>query len=302
MAWTRPVVVPAFAKVNLTLEVLGRREDGYHELASVMQTISLHDTIALRPAPDGVRSLTCDLPTIAGDQNLALRAAQVLANATGCAAGVVIELRKEIPIQGGLGGGSSDAACVLLALARLWGRDLPAERLASLAAELGSDVPFFLAGGAALVTGRGEHVAPLPDPDPLWIVLVRPPVSISTAAAFAALTPADFADGAASAALAAALRDGVPLPLDRLVNSFERSVLRDYPPVARTWEALAAAGAPIVRLSGSGPTLFAPFEALAPAAEVWRRLRAEGHEIWLAHTVSRAEVVHSLPAIPTDAG
>jgi 4-diphosphocytidyl-2-C-methyl-D-erythritol kinase len=301
MAWTRPVMAPAFAKVNLTLEVLGRRPDGYHELASVMQTISLQDTIVFRPAPDGVRSLTCDQPAIAGDQNLALRAAHALARATGCDAGAAIELRKEIPIQGGLGGGSSDAACVLLALARLWGQELTTDRLASLAAELGSDVPFFLAGGAALVTGRGEHVAPLPDPHPLQIVLVRPPISIPTAAAFAALTPADFADGSASTALAAALGGGGLVPLDRLVNSFERSVLRDYPLVARTWEAIVAAGAPIVRLSGSGPTLFAPFEALAPAMEVWRRLQSEGREVWLAHTVSRAEVVHSLPAIPTDA-
>jgi 4-diphosphocytidyl-2-C-methyl-D-erythritol kinase len=297
MAWTRPVVVPAFAKVNLMLEVLGRREDGYHELASVMQTVSLQDMIVFRPAPDGVRSLTCDRPEIAGDQNLALRAAHALARATGCAAGVAIELHKEIPIQGGLGGGSSDAACVLLALARLWGQELPADRLASLAAELGSDVPFFLAGGAALVTGRGEHVVPLPDLDPLRIVLVRPPISISTAAAFAALTSADFADGAASASLAAALRGGGRLPLDRLVNSFERSVLRDHPAVARTWEALVAAGAPLVRLSGSGPSLFAPFEALAPAMEVWRRLRAEGHEVRLARTVSRAEVLRTYSMI-----
>ncbi len=301
MAWTHPIMLPAFAKVNLTLEVLGRRADGYHELASVMQTISLHDTISLSPAPDGMRSLTCDRPDLAGDQNLALRAAQALARATGHSGGVAIELRKEIPPQGGLGGGSSDAACVLLALARLWQRDLAPERMTALAAALGSDVPFFLTGGAALVGGRGERVTPLPDPDPFWLVVMRPPVGIATAAAFAALTPADFADGAASAALAAALRAGGPLPLDRLVNSFERGILRDYPAVEQAWEALAAAGAPIVRLSGSGPTLFAPFAKLLPAAEVRRQLRVEGHEVWLARTVSRAEVIHSLPARPEDA-
>jgi 4-diphosphocytidyl-2-C-methyl-D-erythritol kinase len=301
VAWTRPIMLPAYAKVNLTLEVLGRRADGYHELASVMQTIALHDTIRLSPAPDGVRSLTCDRPELAGDQNLALRAAEALARATGHSDGVTIELRKEIPLQGGLGGGSSDAACVLLALARLWECALAPEQLAALAAELGSDVPFFLTGGAAFVNGRGEHVTPLPDSDPLWLVVVRPPIGIATAAAFTALTLADFADGAASTALAEALRAGDPLPLDRLVNSFERSILRDYPAVAHAWEALAAAGAPIVRLSGSGPTLFAPFAALIPAAEVWRRLRAEGHEVWLTRTVARAEVVHSLPALPEGA-
>jgi 4-diphosphocytidyl-2-C-methyl-D-erythritol kinase len=302
MAWTRPVLVPAFAKVNLTLEVLGRRADGYHELASVMQTISLHDTIALRPAPDGARSLTCDLPAIAGDQNLVLRAAHALARAAGCPSGVAIELHKETPLQAGLGGGSSDAASVLLALARLWEYELPADRLATLAADLGSDVPFFLAGGAALVTGRGEGVEPLPDPDPFWLVLLRPPVTIPTAAAYAALTPADFADGSASAALAGALRGGQPMPLGRPVNSFERAVLCDYPPVVRAWEAFVAAGPPSVRLSGSGSTLFAPFATLAPAGEVWRRLRAEGHEVWLAHTVARTDVIHSLPALPATTG
>jgi 4-diphosphocytidyl-2-C-methyl-D-erythritol kinase len=303
MNWTRPVFVRAYAKINLTLEVIGRRADGYHELASVMQTVSLHDTLALRPAPAGTRTLDCDVAELAGADNLALRAAHLLAAEAGGDPGVAIELRKEVPARGGLGGGSGDAAAVLMALERLWRLRLPAGRLTELAARLGSDVPFFLAGGTALVGGRGERVEPLPDGVALWLVLLRPPVAIATSAAFAALTPRDFAGGAASAALAAALRRGEPPDRastgrpDPLVNTFEPSVLRDYPAVARAREALIAAGAPVVRLSGSGPTLFAPFAELAPAAETWRRLRAEGHETWLARTVSRAEVIAGLAAL-----
>jgi 4-diphosphocytidyl-2-C-methyl-D-erythritol kinase len=297
MVWERAVFVPAYAKINLTLEVLGRRADGFHDLASVMQTISLHDTLLLRPAPAGTYKLSCDVPALASAENLALRAAQSLDVAGGSEHGVAIELRKVIPTQGGLGGGSSDGAAVLAALAHLWDLDLADEDLLRLAAALGSDVPFLLRGGTALVGGRGERITALPDSEPLWLVVARPAVAIPTVTAFRALTPEDYADGAASDEVAAALRRGDPLPLPRLVNSFETSVRRAYPVVEETWEALHAAGAPLVRLSGSGPTLFAPFRALAPAAEVWRRLRAGGHEVWLARTVSRADVDRSRPTL-----
>ncbi len=300
MVWDHPVFVPAYAKINLTLEVIGRRGDGYHELASVMQTISLYDTLSLRPGAGAEQTLVCDVAELAGADNLALRAAAALARASERERGVALELRKEIPAQGGLGGGSSDAAVTLMALERLWGVRLAAGELAALAASLGSDVPFFLEGGTALVTGRGEQVEALPDADPFWVVLAKPPVTISTARAFGALTPSDYADGAASAEVAETVRRGAPVPLGRLVNSFEASVLREFAPVARTRAALVAAGAPVVRLSGSGPTLFAPFPSLAPAAEVWRRMVAEGHAVWLVRSVPRAEVMRSLPPARAD--
>lgn len=285
--WTRAIIVPAYAKINLTLEVLGRRTDGYHDLVSVMQTIALHDMIGLRPAPAGSYTLDCDDPALAGDDNLVLRAARLLAGTLDPppTTGAAIELRKAIPAQAGLGGGSSDAACVLGMLYRMWDGHLSGEHLCELAAQLGSDVPFFLGGGTALVRGRGEHIAGLPDGEPLWLVLLKPPVAVSTAAAFKALTPDDYGDGSASDAVAGALRAGQPLPLDRLANSFEPSVLRDYPAAARARDAFHAAGAPFVRLSGSGPTLYAPFRELLPATAVYQRLRAEGHEVWLTHTV-----------------
>jgi 4-diphosphocytidyl-2-C-methyl-D-erythritol kinase len=301
MPWTRRVMLPAFAKINLTLEVLGRRADGYHELASVMQTVALADTVALAPAPDGARTLECDVPELAGAANLALRAADALAALVTDGGGVALELRKEIPAQAGLGGGSSDAATVLLTLPVLWGAPISAEDLRALAARLGSDVPFFLTAGTALVCGRGESVEPLPDIASCWLVLLKPPVSVPTAAAFRALGPGDFRDGAATERLARSVRDGLPIVATELVNSFEASVERAYPEVAAGRAALVAAGAEVVRLSGSGPTLYAPFDRLAAAAAVWRALRAAGHDVWLTRTVSRAEALGPMVRVAAEA-
>jgi 4-diphosphocytidyl-2-C-methyl-D-erythritol kinase len=294
-------MLPAFAKINLTLEVLGRRTDGYHELASVMQTIALCDTVALEPAPANTRTLACDVPALAGAANLALRAADELASLVPGTCGVSLELHKAIPTQAGLGGGSSDAATALLALARLWGVPITEDHMCALAARLGSDVPFFLTGGTARVRGRGEGVEPLPDVVPCWLVLLKPPLSVPTAVAFAALGPEDFRDGAASARLANDVLQGRPVDFAALVNSFEASVERDYPAVAAGRAALVEAGAPVVRLSGSGPTLFAPFDRLEAADAVYRAVRATGHEVWLSRAVSRAEAHGHLARLTLEA-
>jgi 4-diphosphocytidyl-2-C-methyl-D-erythritol kinase len=266
--------------------VLGRRADGYHELASVMQAIGLYDTIVLRPAPAGAITLVCDVPELNGDDNLALRAARLVVERAGVPRGVRIELQKAIPVQGGLGGGSSDGAAVLLALDRWWDLRLPLARLINFAGQLGSDVPFFILGGTARVGGRGEHVTPLPALAPLWLVVAKPPVRVPTPAVFRALTPADYTDSAATDALAAHIAAGTPPPLTdaALRNALEPGVLRDYPAVAATRDLLLRAGAPCVRMSGSGPTLYAPFADLARAAEVYRATRALGAEAWLTHT------------------
>ncbi len=279
----------AYAKINLTLDVLERRGDGYHELASVMQTISLADTLALRTLADGVTEFFCDVPALNGETNLVCRAVQALREETGCPRGVRIELQKQTPTQGGLGGGSSDAACVLLALNAWWSLGLAQARLMELAARLGSDVPFFVLGGTALVEGRGERVIALPDLSSLWVVLLKPPVTISTPAAFRSLTPDDYTDGRATARLVNALRGGGHLPLDTLVNALEPRVCQDYPAVAESRAAFVEAGAQIVRMSGSGPTLFALFRSLEEAQPVYQALLHQGRQVWLARTISRAE-------------
>ncbi len=281
--------VPAYAKINLTLDVLGKREDGYHRLASVMQTIALHDTLRIQTNESGAISCYCDRAELQTDDNLALRAAKLLAGtAPERQLGAEIELRKEVPAQAGLGGGSSDGAHVLAALNALWRLNLPAERLEALGAQLGSDVPFFVRGGTALIEGRGEYVTPLPDAEALWLVLAKPSIGVPTAQVFRSLRPESYTMGDDSEAVVSAIRERRPLPFERLTNALEPGVLQMFPPVAMARDLLLDAGAPLVRMSGSGPALFAPFRRLADAAAVAERAQANasGVAIWLTHTIT----------------
>ena len=293
MSRTDCTFVPAFAKINLTLDVLGKRADGYHELASVMQTVALADTIALRRREDERIELVCDQPELQNEQNLALRAANLLRCTQSSAWGLTIELAKRIPTQAGLGGGSSDGAAVLVALNALWRLGYDEEALTRLAATVGSDVPFFIHGGTALIEGRGEVVTPLPDGEPLWVVLAKPDVGLSTAAVFGVLRQEEWTSGEETAAVAAAIRAGEPLPFDRLSNALEPGVLRSSREVAEVRQRLLDAGAPVVRLSGSGPTLFAPFRTLREATEVMHGVSHEGVSLWLTRTITRGEARHT---------
>ena len=282
------VFIPAWAKINLTLAVLGKREDGYHALVSVMQTISLSDTLRIQVTDDDHITCAVDAPSLRNDDNLAMRAARLLRNEGYLTHGAVIELRKEIPAQGGLGGGSSDAAAVLIALNRLCALGLSQTRLEELAARLGSDIPFFIHSGTALIEGRGELVTPLPDCEPLWLLIAHPPVSISTAAVFQSVTPTDYGDTYDTDIVAEVIRGGSRLPLERLSNTLEPLVMRNWSEVAETREGLLRAGAPIVRMSGSGPTLFAPFRTLDEAIQVYEAARGQNIAVRLCRTVARA--------------
>jgi 4-diphosphocytidyl-2-C-methyl-D-erythritol kinase len=183
----RVLQVKAPAKLNLHLEVLGRRPDGFHEVRTVMQAVSLCDLLTFALREDGGIALRCsgaDLPV--DERNLVVRAALMLKERHRVARGAAISLTKRIPVGGGLGGGSADAAVALLALSRLWGVEAAAEDVRDMAARLGSDVPFFLSGGTALCEGRGERVLPLACGRPMHYVLVMPPFSLSTARVYAA--------------------------------------------------------------------------------------------------------------------
>jgi 4-diphosphocytidyl-2-C-methyl-D-erythritol kinase len=291
MSETPARFLPAHAKINLTLDVLGKRPDGYHELVSVMQTISLADMLLVGPDTRGQVTCETDVPALRSDHNLALRAAHLLASRLSeRELGARLELRKAIPSQGGLGGGSADAGAVLVALNALWKAGLDEAALEELAAELGSDVPFFVRAGTCLIEGRGERVSPLPDVAPLWLLLARPPARISTPSVFRALTPSDWSSGEETVAVAEAVRRGQPLPFEHLFNALEATVLSSHRAVASTRAALLDAGAPLVRMSGSGPTLYVPFHSLREASEVHQKARARGVFVWLCHTVTRATV------------
>ena len=278
------IVVRAPAKINLTLDVLGRRPDGYHALRSVMQTLEIHDTLELRPAA-AIR-FACDAPALAGEDNLVLRAAHLLRTASGYGGGVDITLRKRIPIDAGLGGGSSDAAATLLALNRVWGLALAPARLAELGAALGSDVPFFLYAPLALVSGRGEVVEVLPPVPPASVVLHQPPCGLSTARVFAALPPTSYGDGSGTERLLAALQAGLPPEQWPLSNGLQETVAALYPEVAAALRRLREAGAPHAVLTGSGSTVYALFARDDDARRVYTQLTAAGHHAILTATVS----------------
>ena len=175
------------AKINLALEILGRRPDGFHEIASVIQAVGLYDE--LRVAPAETLRFTCDRSALASADNLVVRAARALQNATGCRRGTELRLYKGIPVAAGLGGGSSDAAAALVLLNRHWHLGLTLGELSRIGATLGSDIPFFLTGPTAVVSGRGERVELLPPPPLGWVVLVRPRQPLSTAVVYGALRP-----------------------------------------------------------------------------------------------------------------
>lgn len=279
------------AKINWTLEVLGRRPDGYHELRTVLQTIGLWDVLELEPAPQTALDVEgCHQAT---EDDLVLRAARLLGEEAGLSAGVRFRLRKAIPVAAGLGGGSSDAAAALRGLDRLWGLAYGRERLSALAARLGSDVPFFLHGGTALARGRGEVIEPLPEAPQAWLVLVVPPLSLpgKTGRMYASLSAADFSDGSASEALAAHLRRGGRIEEGMLLNAFQGVAYEVFPGLAAYREALLAAGARRVHLAGSGPALFALAADRSEAESLRRALRLSGGRALVARTVGAWEAL-----------
>ncbi len=258
----------AYAKINLTLEALRRRDDGYHEIASIMQTIDLHDTVRLTHADD--IHLTCDDISLQSPRNLAYRAAELLRQASGYAGGARIEIEKAIPVSAGLGGGSSDAAATLYGLNSLWELGMTTAKLEAIAAQLGSDVPFLLRGGTAIALGRGERVRRLPPANVRWLVVLTPEVrhagdaSNKTAALYGMLTPANYTRGFLTRKLEARIRGGGDVPAQFLFNAFDDVVFEGYPGIERFWSAFAETGAREIHLSGSGPSIY----ALMPSREI----------------------------------
>jgi 4-diphosphocytidyl-2-C-methyl-D-erythritol kinase len=263
------VLVRAPAKVNLFLEVLHRRSDGYHELATLMAAVSLYDTLLFGDAPSGTVRLQCDRPELsAGPDNLICRAAELLRRRTGLNHGADIRLWKRIPMAAGLGGGSSDAAAALAGLNVLWRLGLNWIELASLGAELGSDVPFFFAGRAAWCRGRGEKVEAVALARPLDFVLVSPPVGLSTAEVFRNVAVPSAPESGAEARQAVEAGDAVELGR-RLYNRLQATAERLCPLVGELRERLTALGPAGSLMTGSGSTVFAlcrsPEESLSVA-------------------------------------
>ena len=279
------LTVTAPAKLNLTLEVLGKRPDGYHEIKSVLQTIDLSDTLHFESAT-GI-TFQCDMPGWSAEASLVSKAVDLLKKETGNRQGAAIVIEKRIPLMSGLGGDSSGAAAVLRALDELWGLGLPPEKLSGIAARLGSDVAFFLHGSTALAEGRGEKVTPLPSLPEMWVALVVPDTPLEpgkTARMYAALKPAHYTDGGITQKLAAALTKGQRFNPSRLFNTFENVAFNSFPGLNIYKEHLLKLGASHVHLAGSGPALFTMFESKEKAADLCRRCRDQGMNALLVAT------------------
>lgn len=283
----------AHAKVNLALEVLGTREDGYHELRTLFQTISLHDDVVLRPRATKDITILCDHPGVPTDEtNLALRAARDLQRFARVARGVEITLTKRIPVAGGLGGGSSDAAAVLMGLDRMWRLGLGPAGLHPLARRLGADVPYFLIGGTALGLARGDEVYPLWRQLRAEVVIVDPERPLSTAAVFrrldASLTPRDGANKIFRFISSDLAGHGTAFPI--LSNDLERPALEEAPDLAARVGLirgiLIREGALMASLSGSGASYFGLFDDPERARKAQSRLVARGVKALRGRTLS----------------
>jgi 4-diphosphocytidyl-2-C-methyl-D-erythritol kinase len=281
---TESIDTIAHAKLNLGLCITGRRSDGFHDLISIFQTVSWPDMLRHVAAPDV--SLTCSHPDLStGTDNLVRRAADLVQRCFGIDTGARIHLEKTIPWGAGLGGGSSDAAAVLRGLSRLWNIDAPKAQWLELGAELGSDVPFFLCGGTALVTGRGEHVQQLTNiaTDNLAFLVAVPPVSVSTPGAFRMLAEAatgTYPDASPYREAVTALRDrkiGM-LEFCRALdgwNTFQSAVEERYPAIRDLRREIIGAGAEVALMSGSGSAVFGVFRSISNARKALESLGDE---------------------------
>ena len=275
----------AYAKVNVSLEVLGKRPDGYHELATVMQTVSLCDELDV--SADSTMRFTCSDPSLRDNDNIVLRAADLLRETTNSPSGCRLVLHKAIPHAAGLGGGSSDAAATLRALNDHWSLSFSRAELADFGSRLGSDVPFFLHDGTALVTGRGEFVAPLPSPQRMWYALVKPPILVPTSAVFNLVSTQDWTDGASTRAVAGAICERGEVTLG--VNGLQRALFELYPLARECFEDVARAAPGRAFVSGSGATVGALCSSRVEAEQVVASVTREGWWSAVVRSVQRED-------------
>jgi 4-diphosphocytidyl-2-C-methyl-D-erythritol kinase len=250
------------AKINLHLQVLGRRPDGFHEVRTLLQSIDLYDDLVAEPADERVLQLEVVPPGVvtSDEDNLVLQAARRLWGSIGRRPGARLRLRKRIPVGGGLGGGSADAAGALIVLGRLWSAGVARDDIQSIAAELGSDVPFSLHGGLALGVGRGEHIRPLPDPPrELGVLIAAPGVGISTAAVYGRIQPQLTWNGQEANVYALSARVEDRLRWETMVNDLQPVVLEGWPVVAEVLNDLASTGPLRAAVSGSGAAVYAVY-------------------------------------------
>jgi len=279
----------AFAKINLILKILSKRPDGFHDIDTIMQNISLYDDILIEDFSGGI-VVDCDDKAVpSGKANICYKAAELMMNISE-KKGVKIGIRKQIPSGAGLGGGSSDAAAVLTALNRLWSMGLSSSKLSGIAAELGSDVPFFLVGGRALCSGRGEIVKKLPDLKESFFVLIKPAVSIPTKWAYEEFDRQALSGDAVSGYKCYGSKTGGIVCSEEAgaeyENDFEKVVLSEFPDIKKAKNALLAAGAGPALMTGSGSAVFGAAGSRSDADMILSKIRPKYRDSFVVHTVN----------------
>ena len=286
------LTVLAPAKINLTLEVLAKRRDGFHEIRSVIQTINLCDSLHFHLSQS--IEFKCDVSNWIPEESLASKATGLLREVTGCTKGATIEINKRIPLMSGLGGDSSDAAAILRGLNKLWGLSLSSGELLELASQLSSDASFFLYGGTALAEGRGEIVTPLPSLLHMWVVLMMPPVLRvpgKTKQLYASLRASHYTGGQITDELVTLLTRGGEVTSASLFNVFDEVALDNFAGLGKYREKFLKAGAQEVHLAGSGPALFTLVRDKNQAEKMYENLQKQGLESYLIDTLPAIEQV-----------
>ena len=284
------ISVDANAKINLTLDILGKRDDGYHEVSMVMQEISLHDTLHLEEIPAGIELEISGSDLPADESNLCYRAARLVKDTCNLKAGVRIRLEKRIPVAAGLAGGSTDAAAVFKGMNDLFSLNITEEKLCDLGAELGSDIPFCILGGTMLATGRGELLKRLPDFAGVNVVLPKPRVGVSTAWAYKTYDAGYTGRHPDNEAMIKAIEQGDVSGVSNLLcNVLEGVTIKEHVIINTYKQAMLKAGALCSMMSGSGPTVFgiAPDETVAEAVAAQIKGIDAGAAVFTAKTVGR---------------
>ena len=286
------LTIQAPAKLNLTLEVLGERQDGFHEIRSVIQAINLCDSLHFQLGQNV--EFRSDMPDWIPEKSLISKASSLIREATGCTKGATIEVNKRIPWLSGLGGDSSDAAAILLGLNRLWGLGLSLKELLELASQLSSDASFFLYGGTALAEGRGEIVTSLPSLPHMWVVLMVPPVPRmpgKTKQLYASLKASHYTGGQITDRLVTALTTGGEVTPSSLFNVFDEVALDNFAGLGEYREQFLRVGAQAVHLAGSGPALFTLVGDKNQAEKIYENLQKRGLESYLTDTLPAIEPI-----------
>ncbi|MFD2370149.1 4-(cytidine 5'-diphospho)-2-C-methyl-D-erythritol kinase [Brevibacillus sp. GCM10020057] len=285
------ISVKAPAKINLTLDVLAKRPDGYHEVEMVMTTVDLADRVDLTLRGDGEITLDCSASFVPDDiRNHAYKAAVLLKERYRVREGVHLYIDKQIPVAAGLAGGSSDAAATLRGLNQLWNLGLTLDELAQVGSEIGSDVPFCVYGGTALAKGRGEQITRLNAPSPCWVILAKPPIGVSTADVYGNLRVQEIPAHPLTGQMLRAIQEqDFSLMCQALGNVLESVTLSLHPQVRQIKELMIASGADGVLMSGSGPTVFALVQKEAKVHRIYNALRGFVKDVFVARMLGAQE-------------